>query len=529
MKHFQCTAILFAVALLTSHPALAESAAPIFSDGVTQGDDGSLSLQAVFAPASGDIGKPISLFVAATIPAGNLVYAKTPGGWVPSGASSVPPYLSNVSASASHSVDIVQNLDARAFAGTMIYVGYGLEIGMGETPFDEMVKNKRYRQVYTFGKSTGTTTSPQGAPKGPAYVAACPSDVATPLFGTVPVDMKDFLAFRPLGFMSTPIHMFPAKHSAFSMTPIGQSAVPKPVKAPGKATVTEIYEATFSTGGKNYQVFMHPCSEVRAYFGHLATISDRLAAEFNNGAPKCNSFEDGTATVTTCRRENLNLQLDEGELFGTGPDSAGVDFGTLDFRRQPAAFINLAHYDYYYPYYTSPLDFFTADVRKTVESKTGNVFGTRMRTAEPLGGSYMQDLPGTAQGNWFLPGKYHGNTTDLSQFLGLAHDYVDPAQPMMAAGTSIQGMKLGLYSHTVEQSGLINRDFSAIKPDGNIYCIDSYIQGQSAGGVPIGKPSGILLLSLPDDIHLTVELAAGSSCGALTNWAFSAAATKFER
>jgi hypothetical protein len=27
-----------------------------------------------------------------------------------------------------------------------------------------------------------------------------------------------------------------------------------------------------------------------------------------------------------------------------------------------------------------------------------------MRTADPVGGTYMQDLAGTAQGNWFLPG-----------------------------------------------------------------------------------------------------------------------------
>lgn len=523
MKHLP--AILFAAVLFTSHPA---SAAPTFFDGVTQGSESNLSLQAAFVPAPDDVGKPISLFVAAIFPAGNLIYAKTPGGWVPASASSIPQYLSNVSAAASHTVDIVQSLDASAFAGTLVYIGYGLENSPGETPFEEMLRNQRYRLVYTFPKSAGTS-SPQGAPKGPAYIASCPADIATPLFGTVPVEVKDFLAFRPLGFMSTPIHMFPAKHSAFSMTPIGQSAVQKPVRAPGKATVTEIYEASFSTGGKNYQVFMHPCSEVRAYFGHLATISARLAAEFGNGTPKCNSFDDGTATVTTCRRENLNLQLDEGEVFGMGPDSAGVDFGTLDFRRPPAAFINLAHYDYYYPYYTSPLDFFTPAARKAIEDKTGNIFGTRMRTAAPLGGTYMQDLPGTAQGNWFLPGKYHSNTTDMSQFLGLAHDYVDPAQPLMAAGTSIQGMKLGLYSHKVEQSGLDNRDFGAIKPDGNVYCIDGFMQGQSAGGVPIGKPGGILLLAMPDDTHLTVELAAGSSCGAATSRTFSAGATKFER
>ena len=67
-------------------------------------------------------------------------------------------------------------------------------------------------------------------------------------------------------------------------------------------------------------------------------------------------------------------------------------------------------------------------MRSTLASKSGHVFGSQMRTASPIGGTYMQDIPGTAQGNWFLPGRYHSNSSDLSPSLGLASDYVDPAQ-----------------------------------------------------------------------------------------------------
>lgn len=367
------------------------------------------------------------------------------------------------------------------------------------------------------------------APSGPQSLAACPADIGTPLFDTLPVEVNDFMAFRPLGFMSTPIHMFPAKHAAFSMTPIGQSAVQKPVRAPGKVTVTEIWEASFSTGGKNYQVFLYPCREVRVYFGHVATLSAKLMTEFNKAAPNCNSFNDGTATVTTCRRENLSLPLASGEEFGTGPDSAGVDFGTLDFRRAPAAFINLAHYDTYYPYYTAPLDYFTPAVRQALEAKTGNVFGGRMRSALPIGGSHMQDILGTAQGNWFVPGTYHSNSTDLSPMLGLAHDYVDPAQPILSIGNNIKGMSMGLYSFKAAAEGLINRDFSSVRADGNVYCFDNFIQGQSAGSVPLTTPNGILLMSMPTDLSLKVELAEGTTCAASPKRAFSANARSFER
>lgn len=363
----------------------------------------------------------------------------------------------------------------------------------------------------------------------PPSAAACPADVTAPLLGTSPVALEDFIAFRPLGFMSTPIHMFPAKHSAFSMTPIGRAPAAKPVVAPGRAVVTEIYEASFSTGGRNYQVFMHPCREVRLYFGHLATVSTKLLDAFNAQPPACNSFADGSSTVTTCRRVGLNVQLEEGEAFATGPDSAGVDFGALDFRLPPAAFVRLDHYDTYYPYYASPLGYFSAEARAAIAAKTGEVFGTRWRTALPVGGRYMLDLPGTARGNWFLPGRYHSNSTDLSPFVGLAYDYVDPSFPLMAIGTSVPGMNMGLYSYRVESAGLTNRDFSAIHADGSIHCIDSFVAGRSPGALPLTSPGGALLLALPTAETLALELRAGASCGSLVSREFSGRAVTFQR
>jgi len=338
-----------------------------------------------------------------------------------------------------------------------------------------------------------------------------------------------FLAFRPLGFLSPPIHMFPAKHSAFSMTPPGAAPVPVSVRAPARVWVKEIWEATFSAGGRNYQLYVHPCDQVRVYFGHVASISDTLLVELRKSPPSCNSFFDGTATVTTCRHEILPpLVVDSGAPFGTGPDSAGVDFGLVDFRRPPAAFIRQDHYDYFYPQWASPLDYFRPDVRNTLASQTGHVFGTRMRTMEPIGGAFMQDLAGTAQGNWFFPGSYHSNSSDLSRSLGLASDYVDPAQPIMAVGGSVNGVGMGLYSFAVEGQGLINRVFRDVRADGNTYCYDRFLQGQSAGGMPLGRMSGVLLLTMPSDTTLKAQLVAGSSCAAATR-VFTAAATNFER
>jgi hypothetical protein len=363
----------------------------------------------------------------------------------------------------------------------------------------------------------------------PSAAVACPADPAEPLFTILPIATADFMAFRPLGFMAPPIHMFPAKHSAFSMTPPGQAAVPRTVVAPGRMWVGEIWVATFSTGGGNYQVFTYPCRDVRIYWGHIATIGDKLAAAQGGVTPTCNSFPDGTATVTTCRHTGLSVLLEAGEAIGTGPDSAGIDLGVIDFRRTPAAFIERGHYDAYYPYYASPLDYFIPSVRAAIEAKTGSVFGKRFRTAVPIGGTYMQDVPGTARGNWFSPGKYHRNTTDLSPSLGLATDFVDPAQPVIAIGSSVPGMTMGLYAFTPRSTGTINRDFADVRADGSIHCYEAFLGDRTPGEMPLTRPSGVLLLAMTGDTTLKVEHVPGATCPADSARTFSASAAPFER
>jgi hypothetical protein len=221
------------------------------------------------------------------------------------------------------------------------------------------------------------------------------------------------------------------------------------------------------------------------------------------------------------------VMLDAGESIGTGPDSAGVDFGLIDFRLPPAGFIRLDHYDSYYPFYASPLDYFTADVRGQLESRTGHMFGTHPRTAPPIGGTYMQDVAGTAQGNWFRPGTYFSNSTDISSALGLASDYVDPSQPIMAIGSSVSGVTMGLYSFAVQTQGLVNRAFREVKADSRTYCYENFLSGQSAGGLPLSRPTGVILLALQADGLLKVELAAATSCASTP--LLSANAATFER
>jgi len=329
--------------------------------------------------------------------------------------------------------------------------------------------------------------------------------------------------------MAPPIHMFPAKHSAFSMTRPGERPVPVPLRAPAEMWIEEIWEASFSTGGANYQVFTYPCREVRVYWGHLSAIADRLRAAYQAGSPTCNSFSEGRATVTTCRRSGLGLPVAAGEVFGHGPDTAGIDLGVIDFRRPPARFVRPEHYDGFYPYYASPLEYFAPDPRARLAAKTGNIFGQRTRTANPVGGKHDQDVAGTAAGNWFAPGVDYRRSTDMSGALGLASDFVDPAQPIIAMGNRVPGAPSGLYAFAPRDEGTVNRPFSEVRADGRVYCYEQFAAGSTPGGMPLARLSGVLLMSLPDGATLRMENLAGPRCPPDHQRSLSPSATSFER
>ena len=152
------------------------------------------------------------------------------------------------------------------------------------------------------------------------------------------------------------------------------------------------------------------------------------------------------------------------------------------------------------------------------------------RTAEPKVGTLLQDVAGTVQGNWFTPGGSFTTTSDFSPFLALAHDYVDPRQPIFSMGSSVKGVRLGLYSFVPRSSGLVNRDFADVAP-GRVYCYEAFLGGTSVGKLTLGSIEGVLLVSMPSATRLLVEKqgAAGATCESVRPWTMTAGAASFER
>lgn len=370
--------------------------------------------------------------------------------------------------------------------------------------------------------SQGNRAAKRG--RGPASAGACPDG---PLFDHIPMALSDFRAFRPLGFVTQPQHILGAKHSNFSINLPHESKKGLKVEFPSDAVVAALIR-TESSQGSGYQMVFYPCDNFKSYFFHLGTVSEKLAQEFTSGKATCQTIGAGNDMIKKCQVA-ADVKVKSGELAGTSDGFGGVDFGAVDYRLPPAEYANLKRYDGDYPYYTSPILYFVPELKAQLVNKLRSIDGTVQRTAEPVTGTLMQDVKGTAQGNWFIGGQSFMNRQDFSPFLALLHDYIDPSQPLFSMGTSVKGLAMGLYGFKPMASGHINRDFKDIQPDGSTYCFDNFLSGKTAGGLNFSRLDGILIVTMPDETKLKIEKISNASTCANTHLAFTSAATTFER
>ncbi|MBM4433838.1 MAG: hypothetical protein FJ028_01780 [Chloroflexi bacterium] len=341
------------------------------------------------------------------------------------------------------------------------------------------------------------------------------------------MDPRDFKAFRPLGFPQPPVHILGAKHSNFTINLPGEPAVSgKPVRFPSDATVTEIV-STESGEGTGHQLTFYPCREFESYFFHLGTIAAPLDSALKGQSTTCQDFDFGTqgGRIRKCTAR-VTVAVKAGDAVGGSDRFGGVDWGGVD-HRVTLPFINPSRYDGDYPHYVSPVDYLAPSARALVEGKLGSIDGKVARTAEPRTGTLMHDVPGTAQGNWLTTGTNFTNTQDFSPWLALLHDYVDPSLPVFSMGSSVAGLRLGLYAFTPERSGTVNRDFAEVKPDGTTYCYERFHSGRTPSAPNLTTPAGAILLRMPSATTLAVEFQPGATCA--TARPLGAGAKTFER
>ena len=328
-----------------------------------------------------------------------------------------------------------------------------------------------------------------------------------------PLEDDAYEVIIPLGLLTTPQHVLPTSHVYYHLVRestgtggYGPPAVAE-VRVPGNIRILGV-NSSESVGGPrgdyiDYDITFAPCRGRMYQFLHVSTLIPELAALFEAGLTgRCDEYGDAQSQYRLCK-SSVELDLPVGTVLGTtgGKVSAALDLEGYDLEGPSLGYANPARFGSEFDLRLKvicPFDGFTAEVRQRQLARMGD-YGQQSRTAEPRCGEVMQDIPGTAQGNW-----YTGETgahANWSQELALVHDNVDPALAAISIGGTVNGS--GVWLFLPESSGLVNRDFADVAADGRTYCYEGAMNDEG-GQTPAPFP-GRLLISLTSDTEMLVE------------------------
>ncbi|WP_018628131.1 hypothetical protein [Niabella aurantiaca] len=275
-----------------------------------------------------------------------------------------------------------------------------------------------------------------------------------------PVDFEKVSGLVPLGNLNPPGHTFPTKHTYIYFANPGTELN---VYAPGAIYIFQIARfRNTTTGFSDYRIeFGNPSGTV-LFLGHLSTLHISIlekANGFNDAV--CETYSTGGSTVEYCRKP-VSIEVDAGDIIATAGATAqsyNIDMGA-SVNGTPVC----------------PLDFFAASAKNTMEAKAGSVNGDIRRTETPVCGAYNLDIAGTLQGNWYK----QGAARDLEdQHIAFVKDNIQPDKLRISIGNAVPGMASGVYGIGIADvsdggfaTGLINRTFATVTPDGQTYCYE---------------------------------------------------------
>jgi hypothetical protein len=229
----------------------------------------------------------------------------------------------------------------------------------------------------SIGAPTGAMSLAQGLagpkgcdPNGPTRYSAPMVDPATVSY------------IYPLGAMTT-THITPVDHIYVYYPEGTRPAGTYRITAPADGTVVDIQDFQKSN---NYPypdhriVVAHSC-RLFSVFIHVGPLSPALAA----------AFTDGTLRAP--------VAVKAGDLLADDSANPGFDFSTFDEEvrlklANPASYYGAEQWK---PFTAGPFSYFPAEVRAAYERLS-------LRTEAPFDGRIDWDVPGTAQGIWFVQG-----------------------------------------------------------------------------------------------------------------------------
>ncbi len=379
--------------------------------------------------------------------------------------------------------------------------------------------------------SCGATSDSVSSVSTDTTTTTTTSDVATcslVLFDSLPVD--PLVSIVPLG-NSNPRggHTFPTPHNYVYFDEQGNTDLDVyNVMAPGDITLTSIETMTYThktTGVESADYSINfksqSCSSVIGYYKHVKGLESSLEDLLETIAKSCNAYDAGDQNVERCNY-SLSHNVSSGDVIGTvggdGQEQANFDFGVAD-KRTRLDFLDQNYYwsDFYYM--TCPWDYYSAEFKATYDiiakfgiKEQGLEFVSRQ--GEPACGVFMQDVAGTAKGNWLLPTQTSFEKEDYH--IALIESNYDAAKDMFSIGSDsgvIANNKAyrSEFSPNTDETSFIGQSFDKVV-SGNVYCYSSsddqtYTISLDSENSSEGNEQHIrILLYLEDDTTLKIKV-----------------------
>jgi hypothetical protein len=288
--------------------------------------------------------------------------------------------------------------------------------------------------------------------------------------------------------------------------------------APGDMTLTSATASEHVNAGLlDFGITME-CGDVTLVLGHVTTLAENIfgsTADLSSWQ-LVNEYTTGGETYRMYRK-TFDRAIQAGDSLGTAGGNPGqwaLDVGTYDQGVTSGTAANPARWQQtWYANAVCALDFYAPgpvdDTLRALLDRSG-----LPGDPNPCG-QVLQDVPGTAQGAWFLEGITSPYPED--NHLALVWHNTRPARAAISAGAMIPTLPATVYQFTPQNTGTLNRDFAEVTADGTTY-----------GYTPIGLSGGVVIVSMPDAESLWIEYLPSATPDSAT-WSFTAARTVFIR
>jgi len=290
-------------------------------------------------------------------------------------------------------------------------------------------------------------------------------------YSVTPVNLDKVDSITPLGNLAPPDHTLPTQHMYFHL-----SETRVPLSAPTDIVITRLSSnEDLVRGYKDYGMQFALCDDVNGYFLHIKELNPEIKAELDNS--RC--FEYGN--YISCDT-GASIQLKAGDLIGYVSDEnqMNFDFGAYDYRNE-LEYANPSRYTSRGKYIVCPLDFYDEENRKALY--------TKLESTDSNCGSVNQDVTRTLQGNWFFGDS--DEVREWTEHLAFVHSNTDSSKQVISIGGVFTNP--GRWIFDPIDSGLVNRDFSQVTSDGNIYCYET------------DRNNGIIIVELTSNTEIQIE------------------------